>query len=210
MASEARKEVVSACAGLCAPNSMTAAAEVPLYCLQMLLEPPQSLGQHAVFAQAASGGGSPISREEFGALVHMWDTLKLGAKPSAGYLPRFIVGLSVGRCEDATAAALGARLERLLVDGPAVSGKCLDGAPQLPRHLRGTMISQLHVLCRLRGWDSELNEAAQLLALSERCGGLLGQLEAEWYTDDGSGGRQLRREYELQQAKAKVPKKLKC
>lgn len=49
--------------------------------------------------------------------------------------------------------------------------------------MRGLLIAQLHVLCRLRG-DGELQlQTADELTdyLSERCDGLLGLLQAEWW-----------------------------
>ena len=66
-----------------------------------------------------------------------------------------------------------------------MSGKILLSIELLPQHMRGMLISQLHVLCRLRGEPVQLLHTAQLTAyLSTTCGGLLEQLYAEWYVDE--------------------------
>eukprot|EP00966_Prymnesium_polylepis_P272592 6297629-Prymnesium_polylepis.1 len=80
-------------------------------------------------------------------LVHMWDVLKLdkvlAAKRPPGYLPPFAVALAAARCAPATASTLRARLERLHVPGPPISGKALVGIPQLPPH-RAPRAAVLH------------------------------------------------------------------
>ena len=65
-----------------------------------------------------------------------------------------------------------------------MSGKSLLGIELLPPHMRGTLVSQLNVLCRLRGEPVQLVQTAQLTEyLSTTCGGLLERLYAEWYVD---------------------------
>jgi len=128
----------------------------------------------------------------------MWDTLKLEkslqGKAPCGYLPSFVVELAGLRSAPATAAALKRRLAQLHTDGVAINGKALVGVPRLPNHLRGVLISQLHVLARLRGERLELQEPTQLIDYLERdCGGLLTLLHAEWY-EEGDGDV-LRAEY---------------
>ena len=89
-----------------------------------------------------------------------------------------------------------------------MSGKSLLGIELLPQHMRGMLISQLHVLCRLRGEPVQLLQPAQLTAyLSTTCGGLLEQLYAEWYVaeagvDAGSASckRELKPVYTPMQA----------
>jgi len=143
-------------------------------------------------------GGVALSGAEFGALVHMWDTLKLErvtqGKASAGYLPEFIVRLAGLRSSAPTAAALSRRLEQLSSEVHVdINGKALVGIPQLPNHLRGVLISHLHVLGRVRGQRLELHEPEQLRAyLEHECDGLLPKLQAEWYEQ---GGDKLRAAY---------------
>ena len=212
-AAAATAEMSIACDGLCASNDVRAAAVTPLACVSTLLRPPAPLGMQALFAQAAAyngrggeaggagaeagvgdgsgSGGVALSGAEFGALVHMWDTLKLErvtqGKESAGYLPEFIVRLAGLRSSAPTAAAHSRRLEQLSsgvhVD---INGKALVGIPKLPNHLRGVLISHLHVLARVRGQRLELHEPEQLRAyLEHECDDLLPKLQAEWYEQDG-------------------------
>lgn len=227
-AAAATAEMSIACDGLCASNDVRAAAVNPLACVSTLLRPPTPLGMQALFAQAAayngrggeaggvgagasggagagaaSGGGDgsggvALSGVEFGALVHMWDTLKLErvtqGKASAGYLPEFIVRLAGLRSSAPTAAALSRRLEQLSSEVHVdINGKALVGIPQLPNHLRGVLISHLHVLGRVRGQRLELHEPEQLRAyLEHECDDLLPKLQAEWYEQ---GGDKLRAAY---------------
>ena len=212
-AAAATAEMSLACVGLGASNDVRAAAVTPLACVSTLLRPPAPLGMQALFAQAAAyngrggeaggagagagvgdgsgSGGVALSGAEFGALVHMWDTLKLErvtqGKESAGYLPEFIVRLAGLRSSAPTAAAHSRRLEQLSsgvhVD---INGKALVGIPKLPNHLRGVLISHLHVLARVRGQRLELHEPEQLRAyLEHECDDLLPKLQAEWYEQDG-------------------------
>lgn len=211
MADAALEEVTTACDGLCAPNDLRGAAEAPLYAAATLLRPKPTLGMACLFASAAppagwqgnvpdSGGGNDggggiggaAGGDEFAALVHMWDTLRLEkvlqGKRAPGYWPHFMVGMASLRCAAPTQQRLQDRLERLYRPGVTINGKALVGVPGLPNHLRGLMISHLHVLARLRGdCHLEFNEPSQLLAyLDNECGGLLPRLHAEWY--DGEGG----------------------
>ena len=219
-AAAATAEMSIACDGLCASNDVRAAAVTPLACVSTLLRPPAPLGMQALFAQAAAyngrggeaggagagagvgdgsgSGGVALSGAEFGALVHMWDTLKLErvtqGKESAGYLPEFIVRLAGLRSSAPTAAALSRRLEQLSSEVHVdINGKALVGIPQLPNHLRGVLISHLHVLGRVRGQRLELHEPEQLRAyLEHECDDLLPKLQAEWYEQ---GGDKLRAAY---------------
>ena len=50
----------------------------------------------------------------------------------------------------------------------------------MPPHLRGLLIAQLHVLCRLRGEAPELHTPEQVREYLERRGGLLEGLRAAW------------------------------
>jgi len=160
-----------------------------------------TVGEASGWKGSGSGSGGerpsaaefdPPSAAEFAALVHMWDTLKLEkvlqGKRAPGYWPHFMVGMASLRCAAPTQQRLQDRLERLYRPGVTINGKALVGVPGLPNHLRGLMISHLHVLARLRGdCHLEFNEPSQLLAyLDNECGGLLPRLHAEWY--DGEGG----------------------
>lgn len=229
-AEAATVEATVACDGLCASNDFRAAAVTPLACVGTLLQPKRPLGMHALFAEAAAldavgtaeaaapAAGPALqaavaapSATEFAALVSMWDTLKLekvlqGRAP-AGYLPSFVVQLASTRCSATTAVALEARLARLATDGVSINGKALVGVSRLPNHLRGVLISHLHVLARLRGEQLELHEPAQLVAyLESGCGGLLAKLHDEWYEE--GGGDTLRAAYAPpgKQAKSKLGK----
>ena len=206
-AAAALEEVTRACEGLCASNEVRQAATTPLMCVEALLQPPQPQGQHTVFAACcgapAALGGAEVSAAEFCALVHLWDTLKLDkiqqGKRGTGYLPAFALALARQRCSAATAAQLDARLAALSAPGPEVSGKSLLGIELLPPHMRGTLMSQLNVLCRLRGEPVQLVQTAQLTEyLSSTCDGLLERLYAEWYVDKAdaadAGGASRKRE----------------
>ena len=157
-----------------------------------------------------------MSAEAFAALVHLWDTLKLDkiqqGKRGTGYLPAFVLALARARCAPASAAALERRLAALSAPGPEISGKSLVGVELLPPHMRGQLMSQLHVLCRLRGEAVPLVQSEQLVQyLAGPCDGLLERLYDEWYEEEeapapagsapsgkGSGGtrkRQLKPPY---------------
>ena len=103
-----------------------------------------------------------------------------------------------------TAARLAARLQSLLVPGVVINGRVLVGmGPRLPNHLRGVLLSHLHVLARLRGESLEMNEAAELTHYLEvTCSGLLPKLYEEWYGEDGA----LRPAYAVPGKAPKVPK----
>ena len=209
-AAAALAEVSAACDGLGASNEMRQAAETPLMCVAALLQPGAPQGQHALFAAAcgepAALGGGPLSAAEFCALVHMWDTLKLDklqqGKRGTGYLPAFALALARARCGGATARRLEARLAALGAPGPEISGKSLVGIELLPNHMRGTLMSQVHVLCRLRGEPVPLLSSEQLSAYLGSCGGLLERLVAEWYEEEEAPGkkRQLKPPYQQQKS----------
>lgn len=221
-AGAALEEVSAACDGLGASNEIRQGAETPLACVKALLQPPQPQGQHALFGQACGappavlglgGDASEVSASEFAALVHLWDTLKLdkieqGKRPT-GYLPAFALSLAQSRCDPATAARLEARLAVLSAPGPQISGKSLLGVEALPPHMRGGLVSQMHVLCRLRGEPEQLMTSEQLVAYLGRCGGLLDKLEEEWYVadDGGEAGAQRKRQLKPPYAQQKPPSK---
>ena len=185
-ASAAMAQVSLACDGLCASNDLRAGAETPLYCASQLLQPSRATGMQALFAEAAGlcdadgenadggggagHGGGTMSREgaaaEIEGLVSMWNVLKLErvlqGKAPAGYRPRFAVAIAAQRSSTPTAQRFSSRLQKLLVPGVVINGTALVGmGPRLPNHLRGVLLSHLHVLARLRGESTlELNEAA--------------------------------------------------
>jgi uncharacterized membrane protein YgcG len=218
-ADRAASEVLSACDGLSSSNEMRQAAHTPLVCVRAMLLPPPQVGMHALFAAAARARGAPadLGGAEFCALVHMWETLKLANahKRSPGYLPDFILALAATRCADGTAEALRGRLRTLSLEGPAISGEALDALPTLPPHLRGSLLSCLHVMCRIDGHVGPLVEAPALSAfLHDRA--LTDALDAEWYADGGAGaaaavaagpkaksGRELREAYLSTSVRAK-------
>ena len=76
--------------------------------------------------------------------------------------------------------------------------------------MRGGLVSQMHVLCRLRREPEQLLTSEQLVAYLGRCGGLLGKLEEEWYVaDEGGdgGGKQRKRQLKPSYAQQKQPSK---
>ena len=211
---EMLREVGAACDGLCAPSAMRTAAEASLTKVVQLLSPPPETPELAVLAayarEAAAGTGDgdgdgegdgeegdAMSAAEFGELCHLWDVLRLApsaqakAKVGAGaeYLP-FVLALARTRCADAAVVdALGARVELLQRDGgAALAGGSVAGLASVPPRQRGTLLTQLSVLCRVRG-DADvaaLAQPEQLEAyLQQRCPGLLTQLRAGWATEWG-------------------------
>ena len=131
----------------------------------------------------ASGGGAVVGRSLASAVAQ---TLGYGIH-GAG-ISAFVLALARQRCSAATAAQLDARLAALSAPGPEVSGKSLLGIELLPPHMRGMLMSQLNVLCRLRGEPVQLVQTAQLTEyLSSTCDGLLERLYAEWYVDRADG-----------------------
>ena len=228
-ASAAMAQVSLACDGLCASNDLRAGAETPLYCASQLLQPSRATGMQALFAEAAGlcdadgenadggggagHGGGTMSREgaaaEIEGLVSMWNVLKLErvlqGKAPAGYRPRFAVAIAAQRSSTPTAQRFSSRLQKLLVPGVVINGKALVGmGPRLPNHLRGVLLSHLHVLARLRGESTlELNEGSDLQHyLDVTCNGLLQKLFDEWYDEAGA----LRPQYAVPGKAPKVPK----
>lgn len=60
-------------------------------------------------------------------------------------------------------------------------GRAVAGLSEVPPHLRSQLISQVHVLCRLRSETPELSTPDQLRAYLQSCDGLLSRLAAEWW-----------------------------
>ena len=180
-------QVRVACDGLCASNDVRASAETPLFGVASLLRPRPALGMSALFAGAAGAGGG----DEFAQLVGMWEALKLEkvlqGQQAPGYRPEFVASLAATRCSAETAARLRASLDTLLTPGVSVNGRALVGIERLPNHLRGAVISHIHVLARLRRQKLEIASPEQLAAyLNQECGGLLDRLASEWYAPDGT------------------------
>jgi len=141
----------------------------------------------------------------------MWELLKLDPKLSTKQpfgAPDFVVALagSAG-CTQRTTTRLERRLNLLRGQGPTICGKCLAAKNEhflsVPPHLRGVLVAELHVLCRLRGERPRLTTADELVAyLGESCPGLLDALALEWYYQKKPGSpKELRPEY----AKGKDP-----
>ena len=203
------REVERACEGLCASGAMLQAAAPPLAIAASLLRPPMPLGQHALFAAAAAGGergGGGVeetfevpSASEFAALLRTWELLKLdpaaaGRRLEVGH--GLVVALLRTRCAPSTADAIEARIQLLSTDGPQISGRALADLEEVPPHLRGSLIAQLHVLCRLRGERPTLQTSEELRAyLSGPCRGLLGRLQAEWWESSSEGKPAVKEQY---------------
>ena len=93
---------------------------------------------------------------------------------------------------------LDARETLLNSPGPSVNGRAVADVAGVPPHLRGMLITQLHVLCRLRGESPPLDTADEVERYLERsCGGLLTALRTEWWEGDA-----LRASYSKQASSA--------
>jgi len=188
-------EVTRACAGLCASSPMLQAAEAPLQIASSLLRPSMPQVQHALFAEAASAAGVDsdgvgVDGEEFAALLRMWELLKLDPAQAKRRLEvghEFVLALLRTRCS-LTAERLEERVRLLTAPGPKINGKAVAGLEGVPPHLRGALIGQLHVLCRLRG-EAPVFDTTEVLRdyLEGSCGGLLLKLQAEWWADAPGG-----------------------
>lgn len=141
----------------------------------------------------------PASAAEFAALQRCWELLKLDPAQATRRLAtghRFVLALLATRCAPSTMARLEERVKLLsAAPGPTIDGRAVAETQGVPPHLRGHLIAQLHVLCRLRGEAPELRTAAQVHAyLETRCRGLLTRMRAEWWRDEERG--ELRPEYD--------------
>ena len=120
-------------------------------------------------------------------MVRMWDTLKLDPTLAQRQLDvgaDFVLALAATRCSEATHQRLQAYLAILRRPGPTISGAAVASLPGVPPHLRGLLIAQLHVLCRLRGDVVALETADQLTSyLTTDCEQLLDRLRDEWWLD---------------------------
>ena len=123
--------------------------------------------------------------EGFASMVRLWDVLKLDPTLSQRQLQvgaDFVLALVQTRCTQRTADRLRAKLHVLRSPGPTVRGAAVAGVPGVPPHLRGLLIAQLHVLCRLRGETLDFETPEALITyLSDDCDGLLGRLQDEWW-----------------------------
>ena len=188
---------------------MRAAALSSLQRVVQLAAPLEASHEHALFASYTSyewdaaapcAGGDALSGREFGALCHVWEVLRLDAtkatqhKRGAGpeYTP-FALALARVRCGDAFAGRLQRRLSALQAvetaagGGPPLSGRSLETLEWVAPRQRSSLLTQLNVLCRLRGdADEAVAQPQQLVRyLHEQCPGLLEQLRAGWATDWG-------------------------
>ena len=209
-AEHALEEATVACDGLCAPAAVRSAALSSLGRVVQLAAPLEASHEHALFASYASyewdaaaprAGGEALSGREFAALCHVWEVLRLDAskaaqhKRGAGpeYTP-FALALARVRCGDAFAGRLRRRLSALQPaeaapgGGPLLSGRSLEVLEWVAPRQRASLLTQLNVLCRLRGDADEaaVAQPQQLVRyLHARCPGLLEQLRAGWATDWG-------------------------
>ena len=180
------------------------------------LYPPGPLGHHALFAASAnlnagSGEGGECCFDEaktasyapvdfadaadaanVASLVHSYEVLKLD--PSLAHrrlevTPDFVLALMRTRCAADTSAFYDAQLRLLRQAGPTISGSAVAQLKDVPPHLRGQIIANVHVLCRLRG-EAPMLETAEALEeyLEGRCGGLLTKLRREWWGAEPGAG----------------------
>ena len=209
-AEHALEAVAVACDGLCAPAAVRSAALSSLQRVVQLAAPLEASHEHALFASYASyewdaaaprAGGEALSGREFAALCHVWEVLRLDAtkatqhKRGAGpeYTP-FALALARVRCGHAFAGRLRRRLSALQPaeaapgGGPLLNGRSLEALEWVAPRQRASLLTQLNVLCRLRGDADEavVAQPQQLVRyLHARCPGLLEQLRAGWATDWG-------------------------
>ena len=135
-------------------------------------------------------------------MVRLWDVLKLDPTLSQRQLQvgaDFVLALVQTRCTQRTADRLRAQLHILRSPGPTISGAAVAGVPGVPPHLRGLLIAQLHVLCRLRGEAVDFDTPEALVKyLYDGCDGLLGRLQDEWWesgwTDDSESSKPVLRD----------------
>ena len=202
-------EVRRACDGLSASTSTVLASAAPLELAAALLRPLNTYGQHEIFAAAvvpstgASGDahdGAMLDGDGFVALLQMWELLKLDPSQAARRLDvgaDFVLALLRTRCSPATMRQLEARLAVLSRDGPRLNGKAVAGLEGVPPHLRGTLLAQIHVLCRLRA-ETPLLDTPERVAeyLDGHCNGLLSSVREEWLEPHAEGEKpQLREAY---------------
>ena len=96
-----------------------------------------------------------------------------------------MLGLLGAAGQPGLASSLRRQLDVLASTPPAaISGAAVARLDGVPPHLRGPLIAQLHVLCRLRGQAPTLESAEELSSYLGRCGGLLEKLEAEWWEQE--------------------------
>ena len=149
---------------------------------------------------------------DFAMMVRVWELLKLdpsNAKRQLEVGPRFALALlGMPSAEtSAIASQLEAHVELLMRTGAgptALPGAAVAGLPEVPPHMRGTLIGMVHVLCRIRNESPELETPAQLRSyLQGECDGLLAKLAGEFWAvehfergEDGEPrwvGKELRR-----------------
>lgn len=147
-------------------------------------------------AQRAAGWGrerqpsAPLEERaaDFAVMVRLWEVLKLGSEEGGSRRPlevgpRFVLALlGTQPAAAAVLARLEAQLSVLQAAPPlSVPGSAVAGLPEVPSHLRGQLMAQLQVLCKLRGEAPELGSAAAVRAYLQSCGGLLDKLQVEWW-----------------------------
>ena len=131
---------------------------------------------------------------EFTGSLRMWELLKFDpalAKRRLSVGPRFVLALLRTRTAPGTMRQLERRARTLSRPGPRVSGRAVSELAEVPPHLRGIFIAQVHALARMRGdAPSALETGAQLRAyLDGDCEGLLQKLCTEWYEEPGGALR---------------------
>ena len=155
-------------------------------------EPPSSTQLAAGWGRERPLGAAASVEErcaDFAMLTRLWEVLKL--EPSLAQR-RLEVGtpfvLALLGSQPA-AAGIVARLEEhvsvLQAEGPTLLGSAVAGLDEVPPHLRGQLISQIHVLCRLRGETPSLETPAAVRAYLQSCDGLLTKLTGEWWAVEG-------------------------
>ena len=173
----------------------------------------------ASYLSSLSPASSPdgIARaHDFAMMVRVWELLKLdpsNAKRQLEVGPRFALALlGMPSAEtSAIASQLEAHVELLMRTGAgptALPGAAVAGLPEVPPHMRGTLIGMVHVLCRIRNESPELETPAQLRSyLQGECDGLLAKLAGEFWAvehfergEDGEPrwvGKELREAYRV-------------
>lgn len=150
---------------------------------------------------------------KFRRLRSVWEVLNLAKQPEH-YAHELIVSMLSHGSEVSRAASplVQTYLSDLRSAPPTnLSGKGVSSLKQVPPHLRGTLITSLHILCRMRGETGNLDAPGALENFMQTsCENLLTDLLEEWFEADSG---ELKLKYMAANAakksakKAKTPKK---
>ena len=160
-----------------------------------LLEPAESSEPSS--AQLAAGWGrarQPLApaderAADFAIMERLWSVLKLDSSLAQRRLevgPDHVLALLATQPVASEYASRLGLHTRVLLQGatPRVLGSAVSELPEVPPHLRGLLITQLQLLCLLRGETPSLTTAAEVRSC---LGGLMGKLTDEWWAEQVGG-----------------------